>query len=109
MQVVWSLVCLIGLLLILNIVLFIKRFRERKAAERKKALTKEMLFLMNCSEYSLSDREVEVVRLAVLGKSYREVGEALFISEKTVDSHMRNIYEKVRVNNKLALLNKMYS
>jgi DNA-binding CsgD family transcriptional regulator len=109
MQVIMSLVCLVVLLLGLHVVLYVLRLRERRERERRLALTKEMLFLSNCSDYELSGREVEVVRLMLEGKTYKEVGELLFISEKTVDSHMQHIYSKVRVNSKLALLNKLYN
>ena len=109
MQVVWSLVCLIGLLLSANLAMYVKAVRKRRAEERMKHFTKEMLFLANCTEFKLSDREVEVLRPILEGKTYREVGEVLFISEKTVDSHMQHIYGKVGVNSKLALLNKLYN
>jgi len=103
------LVCLIGLLLVLHVVLFVRRVRQRREEEKRRALTREMLFLANCAQYELSEREVEVLRPVLEGKTYKEVGELLFISEKTVDSHMQHIYGKVGVNSKLALLNKLYN
>lgn len=109
MQMAWSLVCLFCLLLAVNLVMFLNSARKRRAEYRMKRLTKQMVFLTNCAEFGLSDREVEVLRLILEGKTYREVGEVLFISEKTVDSHMQHIYEKVGVRNKLALLNKLYT
>jgi HD-GYP domain-containing protein (c-di-GMP phosphodiesterase class II) len=46
----------------------------------------------------LSDREVEVLRLLARGRSMRQIGETLFISESTVHTHVAHIYEKARVS-----------
>ena len=46
---------------------------------------------------SLSRREREIFRLAVLGSSNRELAGRLFISVKTVDSHLLNIARKLGV------------
>ena len=49
----------------------------------------------------LSDREVEVLRLAVSGKSNREMAEALVVSPKTVGHHLESIYAKLRVSTRV--------
>src|SRR5690606_35379028 len=43
----------------------------------------------------LTDREVEVLRLATRGLSNREIGAALFISPKTAGHHIQHIYDKI--------------
>ncbi len=48
----------------------------------------------------LAQREVEVLRLGALGKSNREIGEELVISEGTARRHVSNIYQKIGVNNR---------
>lgn len=45
----------------------------------------------------LSAREVEVLRLLVLGKTAKEIGKELYISEHTVTSHRKNIAEKLGI------------
>jgi len=45
----------------------------------------------------LSDREKEVLQLLAEGKSTRSVAEILFISNKTVESHRKNIMEKLQI------------
>jgi len=45
----------------------------------------------------LSEREVEVLRLVARGRSDREIGRALVISEVTVHHHVRHIYTKIDV------------
>ncbi len=46
---------------------------------------------------SLSQRELDVVRLVALGRSNREIAEELFISIHTVISHRKNITNKLGV------------
>ncbi len=50
----------------------------------------------------LSQREVEVLRLAAAGKSNREIAEILVLSEKTVVNHLTNIYAKTGADNRAA-------
>lgn len=47
---------------------------------------------------TLSDRELEVVRLAARGLTNRAIGLQLGISERTVQGHLANIYAKLHVN-----------
>lgn len=48
----------------------------------------------------LSVRELEVLREIVEGKSNREIGEALFVSEKTVKTHVSHILSKLEVSDR---------
>lgn len=48
----------------------------------------------------LTDRELEVLRLIARGYTYREVGEGLFISVKTVETHMSHILRKLQLTNR---------
>jgi DNA-binding NarL/FixJ family response regulator len=52
---------------------------------------------------SLSAREQEVATLVAAGKRNREVAAALFLSEKTVESHLARIYDKLGVRSRAAL------
>jgi len=45
----------------------------------------------------LSDREMEILRLIASGISNREIADTLFISEKTVKSHVSNILSKLHL------------
>jgi len=49
----------------------------------------------------LTEREMEVLQAVAQGKSNREIGEALFISPHTVQVHVRNIFGKLDVNNRI--------
>jgi DNA-binding CsgD family transcriptional regulator len=52
---------------------------------------------------ALSAREQEVAALVAAGKRNREVAAALFLSEKTVESHLARIYDKLGVRSRAAL------
>jgi len=65
-------------------------------------------FEKNCMFYNLTPREIDIVKLIDEGLIYKAIGERLFISERTITTHVRNIYEKVGVTNKVALINKLY-
>jgi len=43
----------------------------------------------------LSPRELEVLRLLATGRSNREIAEALFVSARTVERHITNLYTKI--------------
>jgi DNA-binding NarL/FixJ family response regulator len=50
----------------------------------------------------LSPREVEVLRLASIGKTNAQIGDALFISEATVKTHLLRAFGKLGVPNRTA-------
>ena len=52
---------------------------------------------------ALSRREHEIVRLAVAGQSNPTIARHLFLSERTIETHLRNAYTKLDVNSRLEL------
>jgi DNA-binding CsgD family transcriptional regulator len=58
----------------------------------------------NTERFQLTKRQVEIVLLIRQGLTYKEIAEALFISEKTVSNHLQNVYEKTGAGNKMQLL-----
>jgi DNA-binding CsgD family transcriptional regulator len=50
----------------------------------------------------LSRREVEVLRLASLGLTTKQIADRLFISAKTADHHIQHIYTKIGVSSRAA-------
>lgn len=57
--------------------------------------------------YSITNREKEVITLQISGKNRNEIAEELFISPRTVDNHIANIYRKCSVKNKIELIKKL--
>jgi len=55
--------------------------------------------------YAISDREGEVAGLLLAGLRYGEIGQRLFISEKTVKTHVHRLYEKTGTRNRMELSN----
>lgn len=52
----------------------------------------------------LTVREQELLKLILSGKSNREIAEALYISENTVKTHVRNIFSKYDVSSRVELI-----
>lgn len=50
----------------------------------------------------LTEREAEVLRLVVDGRTNREIAAALYLSEKTVARHLSNIFSKLGVTSRAA-------
>lgn len=65
------------------------------------------VFEANMILFKLTKREREVVRVVRTGITYKSVADELHVSEKTVQKHMENIFQKVGVTNKTELLNKI--
>jgi DNA-binding CsgD family transcriptional regulator len=56
------------------------------------------------AQESLSAREADVARLAALGLTAREIGDRLFIGERTVETHLANVYVKLGLESKRELV-----
>jgi DNA-binding NarL/FixJ family response regulator len=52
----------------------------------------------------LSEREREVLNLVARGYTYKQVGAELFIAEKTVENHVRNILGKLHLTRRAELI-----
>jgi DNA-binding NarL/FixJ family response regulator len=52
------------------------------------------------NEYSLTQREHDILALLSEGRSNREIAQALFLSEKTVKAHLAAIFRKLGVTNR---------
>ncbi len=52
----------------------------------------------------LTSREIEILKMIAEGNSNKEIGEILFISHRTVDTHRTNLMKKLDVNNIAGLI-----
>ncbi|MRX46961.1 helix-turn-helix transcriptional regulator [Pedobacter puniceum] len=57
--------------------------------------------------YQLTAREAEIVSLIRVGFKYKDIAQKLFISERTVTTHVQNIYLKIGVSSKVELIRKL--
>ena len=71
-------------------------------AKTQKSLSAE--FVKN---FSLTRREQEIILALLEGKSNKELAQALFVSEKTIETHLGNIYKKIGVKNRLELFSRL--
>lgn len=55
--------------------------------------------------FGLTKREVEILENIAKGKTYKQIGDEIFISPSTVRKHIENIYGKLRVHNKTEAIN----
>jgi DNA-binding NarL/FixJ family response regulator len=51
--------------------------------------------------YGLTAREIEVLRLITAGRSNPGIAEALFISPRTAQTHVQNIFAKIGVGSRV--------
>jgi LuxR family transcriptional regulator, maltose regulon positive regulatory protein len=49
----------------------------------------------------LTSRELEILRLVIAGLTNKAIANEIYISEKTVEFHLDNIYNKVGVRSRL--------
>jgi len=56
--------------------------------------------LLQARKPALTGREIEVLGLVADGKTSREIGEVLYISENTVKNHIRNILDKLGLHSR---------
>lgn len=69
-----------------------------KASERKKVP----------EESRLTNREIEIVRLIEKEYSNKKIAESLFLSERTVETHRKNIFRKTKTNSLIGLIKYAY-
>ena len=53
------------------------------------------------TEVELTEREREILKWITDGKSNKEISDSLFVSVETVKSHVKNLYKKLNVKNRV--------
>ncbi len=59
---------------------------------------------LNAKAISLSAREIEVIELIALDYTNAKIAETLFLSERTIETHRKNIFRKTDTKSMLGLL-----
>jgi DNA-binding CsgD family transcriptional regulator len=78
--------------------------RQHAPAEQRPAETPRTPPQRAVAEVELSAREREVARLMLAGKNYREIGETIFISPRTVEHHVARIRQRLDIQSRSELL-----
>lgn len=60
------------------------------------------------AEAHLTDREIEIIRLIEKEYNNKQIAESLFISERTVETHRKNIFRKTNTNSVIGLVKYAY-
>lgn len=58
---------------------------------------------LNLDNYKLTERQSQIITLVKQGKTNKEIGQSLFISENTVKYHLKIIYETLNIANRSEL------
>jgi DNA-binding CsgD family transcriptional regulator len=58
--------------------------------------------------YELTDREKEISQLVLRGNSTAEIASRLYVSEQTVQQHLKNIFDKTGVHSRRELVSKVF-
>ena len=82
-------------------------FNNLNTQENLRVKNSDDIFRQNCELYNLTSRENDIAKLICEGSKYKTIADSLFISERTVAKHVQNIFEKLRVSNKIELINKL--
>jgi DNA-binding NarL/FixJ family response regulator len=73
-----------------------------------KELEKQSRIKKESEEAQLTQREIEIVRLIEKELGNKEIAEQLFISERTVETHRKNIFRKTQTNSVIGLVKYAY-
>jgi DNA-binding NarL/FixJ family response regulator len=56
-------------------------------------------------KYNISERETDILKQLVSGKTNKEISDTLFVSLSTVRTHIYNIFQKTNSKNRIEVIN----
>jgi DNA-binding NarL/FixJ family response regulator len=77
--------------------LVLGEFRRARAGRSEPALRRRPV-------PELTDRETEILKYVATGMGYKEIAATLFLSHRTVQNHVQNIFGKLHMNNRVELV-----
>jgi two-component system, NarL family, response regulator len=83
----------------------IRTIREVHAGHRLRSDLVEARLVERASRPSLTPRELEVVELMAQAMRNKEIAASLGLSEQTVQVHVKNIFAKLKVGDRIAAIN----
>lgn len=82
----------------------VARAADRYRRETSRAAECSVEYLQSLG---MRTREIDVVREIIDGKSTSEIARKFFISRRTVETHVQNIFSRLKVSSKVALIAKL--
>ncbi|MFD1739650.1 response regulator transcription factor [Bacillus salitolerans] len=73
----------------------------RKVMEGKRIISPELSFAVWEDTNPLSERELEVLKLAKSGKTSKEIAKTLFLSDGTIRNYLSEVFRKLDAKNKI--------
>lgn len=74
----------------------------------RKVLKMFSRFTPKKKDYGLTEREKEILQFLLTGLTKQQISEKLFISFHTVNTHLKNIYNKLHVNTRSGAISKVF-
>ncbi len=65
-------------------------------------------FKPSTTDYGLTEREIEILQYIVQGLTKQSIADKLFLSFHTVNTHIKNIYNKLHVHTRSGVVSKVY-
>ncbi len=87
-----------------NFLLKEEQIREQRKREQQK---ERETIAKHFDQYELTEREIEVLQLIAKGYKNAEIADKLFLSLNTIKTHIKNIYIKLDVKNRVEALKKV--
>lgn len=81
-----------------------REFQVQEQERQKRFSAEQIQDFSRC--YGLTERETEILRLLLEGRSNQEIGQLLYITTGTVKTHVHSIFGKLEVSRRGQLLNK---
>lgn len=85
-----------------TIILAYEYFFSESTFNNENELTDEFVSL-----YGITNREREIINELLKGKTNKELAEKFFVTQKTIEVHLTNIYKKTGVKNRLELFSRI--
>ncbi|SRX54877.1 tetratricopeptide repeat protein [Aequorivita sp. CIP111184] len=86
---------------------FMNQIKELENKANSKDEINQENFIAHLNEFNLTKREIEVCSLIAEGLNNNEIAKAMFVSKNTIKTHIKNIYSKLDVNNRIQAIQKL--
>lgn len=94
---------------IVNTIREVSEGKSPMSSDIARKVVRQMQQVFSKPEYGITPKETAVLEQLSKGKTYQEISDQLYISIKTLKSHIYRIYEKLQVDNRVEAINKFYN